>query len=173
MNQQRPPAAAPTESDARLESERDRGDAALWAKLAETPDLLHAIQQAQHVDPFALQRQLRTVFSPELVRSALLLTDLRKRAAEKFSAADKMWFDRLGYEQSTGEAVARHKSLRFRQNPGLVWDLCCGIGADAMILAEEQSVVAVDRRETACQLTRLNLATTPVACCRRKSRAAH
>jgi SAM-dependent methyltransferase len=58
-----------------------------------------------------------------------------------------MWLDPTGVEQSTAEPVARHKARRFG-GAGLVVDLCCGIGGDAIAQAAEAGrVVAVDRDE--------------------------
>ncbi len=64
-----------------------------------------------------------------------------------------MWFDRVGLEQSTSEAVARHKARRFR---GSVWDYCCGIGGDSVMLAEHCEVTAVDRDPAACLYSEYN-----------------
>lgn len=58
-----------------------------------------------------------------------------------------MWLNRVGLEQSTSEAVARHKALRFE---GPVYDLCCGIGGDSVALAERCEVTAVDLNLAAC-----------------------
>ena len=56
-----------------------------------------------------------------------------------------MWFDPVGVEQATAEAVARHKARRFAGAEGdLVVDLCSGIGGDALALAESGRVIAVD-----------------------------
>ena len=94
-----------------------------------------------------LQTLLRQEFSDEVVRAAMTLHELRKKGATKFSRASEMWFDRQGLEQSTSEVVARHKAGRF---DGQVWDYCCGIGADAIAMAEHCDVLAIDRSEKAC-----------------------
>jgi hypothetical protein len=103
----------------------------------------------------ALQNRLRSQFPPEFVRAALTLVELRRRAAGKFSRAARMWFDRVGLEQSTAEAVARHKARRFH-NRGRVWDFCCGIGGDAIQLAAGCDVLAVDRDPAACLCAQWN-----------------
>ena len=64
-----------------------------------------------------------------------------------------MWFDRVGLEQSTSEAVARHKAARFA---GDVDDLCCGIGGDTLALAARCRVRAVDCRESLTLMTQWN-----------------
>ncbi len=99
------------------------------------------------------QRQLRDEFPDDLVRAAFALEELRERAKDKFSRAGRMWFDRQGLEQATSELVARHKALRFA---GPVWDLCSGIGGDAIALAERGEVMAIDRNPAACLRTRWN-----------------
>ena len=102
---------------------------------------------------FRIQNQLRREFPDAVVRAALTLRELRIKAVAKFSRAEQMWFDRQGLEQSTSEAVARHKSQRFH---GTVRDYCCGIGADAIALAERCEVIAVDRNPAAVLRTSWN-----------------
>lgn len=99
------------------------------------------------------QRLLREEYPEEVVRAAFALEELREKAKEKFSKADRMWFDRQGLEQATSELVARHKAKRFT---GEVWDLCSGIGGDAIALAERGEVVAVDLNPAACLRTEWN-----------------
>lgn len=101
----------------------------------------------------ALQKRLRDMYPPELVRAAITLHELRRKARLKFTRADDMWLDRVGLEQATSETVARYKARRFQ---GWVTDLCCGIGGDAVALAERSAVVAVDLNPAACLRTRYN-----------------
>jgi hypothetical protein len=114
----------------------------IFARLAELPGT--ELQQ---------QRLLREEFPVELVRAAMGLQELRERAKEKFSRARDMWFDRQGLEQATSELVARHKAKRF---DGPVWDLCSGIGGDAIALAERGEVLAIDLNPAACLRTEWN-----------------
>ncbi len=79
----------------------------------------------------------------EWVAAALRLAEGRRKGASKFTRADRMWFDLVGVEQATAEAVARHKARRFGSD-GLVVDLCSGIGGDSMALAGSNDVIAVD-----------------------------
>ena len=121
--------------------------------LAEHPRLFGEIAGAAG-DEFRLQKDLRSRFPAEVVRLALTVADLRRRAAKKFPQADRMWFDRERLEQATPWAVAVHKAKRFS---GDVWDFCCGAGADAIALAAQGcSVTAVDADPVACLLTELN-----------------
>jgi hypothetical protein len=125
-------------------------------------ELLHKLRDAEGIfrrlrelqgSEFQRQKQLREEFPDDIVRAALALEELREKAKDKFSRAKDMWFDRQGLEQATSEIVARHKAQRFS---GEVWDLCSGIGGDAMALAERGEVVAVDRNPAACLRTQWN-----------------
>jgi hypothetical protein len=129
-------------------------DPELLQRLRATPQIFARIAAANGPE-LALQDRLRGEFPPDLVRGALSLVELRKRGATKFARAAEMWFDRVGLEQSTSEAVARHKARRFPQGVR-VWDFCCGIGGDAIQLADRGDVIAVDRDRSACVCTQWN-----------------
>lgn len=125
-----------------------RDNTALWTRLADL--------QAASLSEFQLQQQLRREFPTEEVLAALTLSELRRKAARKFSAADRLWFDRVGLEQATGELVSRHKARRFR---GRVWDYCCGMGSDAAALAHAGcEVIAVDWNPLNCLRAQWNAA---------------
>ncbi|MGH7202605.1 MAG: class I SAM-dependent methyltransferase, partial [Planctomycetaceae bacterium] len=124
----------------------------VWTELRRTPRILELIR-AHEGPELHLQTVLRREFPEDVVRAALLLHELRVRAKVKFSRAGEMWFDRVGLEQSTSEAVAAHKARRFR---GETWDLCCGIGGDALALAARGAVVAVDQSLLACRFAEWN-----------------
>ncbi|MBV8365441.1 MAG: methyltransferase domain-containing protein [Candidatus Eremiobacteraeota bacterium] len=94
------------------------------------------------------------------VASAALATSFarrRARAARKFSRANEMFFTRAGYEQSSSEAVARHRAERFARYDRIA-DLCCGIGSDTIALATAvRSIVdAADLDDDALACARLN-----------------
>ena len=117
------------------------------------------IQQASRNDvpELTLQKQLRAEYDSQLVRAAITLADLRRRAGSKFSRAPEMWFDRKGLEQATPELVAAYKARRFGQQCKQVVDLCCGIGADSVALARQGlAVTSVDLSPVACLFTELN-----------------
>ncbi|REJ92383.1 MAG: hypothetical protein DWQ34_13095 [Planctomycetota bacterium] len=113
-------------------------------------------------DELSLQRRLRDRYDADVVRAALTTAELRRRAAGKFSLASRMWFTRRGLEQSTGEAIARHKAERFPTGE-LVHDLCCGIGGDTIALAGRGPVRAVDRDCANTMRAALNAAVYNVA----------
>ena len=132
---------SPESSDhAFVEADRCR----VLRNLRSSPEIFETIQSGPSKE-LALQRKLRNLYDDELVRAALSLHELRKRADTKFTRAERMWFDRIGLEQATSESIARHKARRFT---GPVDDLCCGIGGDAIALAEHHPVRAVDLRES-------------------------
>ncbi len=107
--------------------------------------LTEAMREA---DPMSLGagERLRRRFGADDAAWALGQAVLRRRAAAKFERADEMLFTREGLEQATRRAVARWRARRL-VDAGVteVWDLGCGIGADAMAFAEAGlRVVAVE-----------------------------
>lgn len=123
-----------------------------WIALREAPELLASIL-ASHAPELRLQEELRVTYEPDLVRLALTLVDARKRAEGRFDRCEAMWFDRIGLEQASSEIVSRHKAGRFE---GRTWDLCCGVGGDALALADRGEVIAVDRDAARVQCCRWN-----------------
>ena len=115
-------------------------------ELRGTPEIFEAIESFQGKE-LGLQKSLRSTFDDHIVRAALTMCDLRKRAAAKFSRASEMWFDRVGLEQSTSEAVAEYKARRFS---GDVVDICSGIGGDSIAMAARANVTSIDRVEARC-----------------------
>ena len=75
-------------------------------------------------------------------RTHLLIdqVELRRRAADKFTHADRMFFTRTALEQATDEWTAAYKAATFHpaasraepvERPDAIFaDLCCGIGGD-------------------------------------------
>jgi len=129
-----------------------------------TPELLERLQ-SETGSSLAIQKRLRDEFPADLVRAALTLRDLRKRAIDsgRFTHGEQMWFDAKGLEQASAEAVASHKAARFGALRGdserepLVADFCCGIGADSIALARSGCrVQAVDLAPTCCQFVEWN-----------------
>lgn len=127
---------------------------AILHRLRTTPRVFDRLR-AESGSELSRQQRLREEFPDEIVRAALTLDDLRKRARTRFSRADQMWLDRTGLEQATTETVARYKAQRF-MGKGRVWDLCCGIGSDAIALASRGEAVAVDANPVQCLRARWN-----------------
>lgn len=136
------------------------GECDLLRQLRESPDLFAEIGAFSGEKEFALQQRLRKNWPADLVRGALQLAELRHKARAKFAKADEMWFDAIGLEQATSETVSRHKAARFAvvSSSAQVFDLCCGIGGDALALAQVADVIAVDRNPVQCLRTEWNVA---------------
>jgi SAM-dependent methyltransferase len=107
-----------------------------------------AMAQAESMDPseesFLLVAQRLARRWPEpLARAAVEQAILRRRARAKFPRATEMLFLREALEQSTGHRVAEYHARRLA---GLApqFDLGCGIGGDALALAGNGPVVAID-----------------------------
>jgi len=88
--------------------------------------------------------------SAALASAAFELVEGRRRAARKFGpeVATRLWCDVAGIEQASGMAVARWKARRMVESLGpsaAIFDICSGIGGDAMALAEAGLLVeAID-----------------------------
>jgi SAM-dependent methyltransferase len=84
---------------------------------------------------------------------------LRQRAVDKFSRAAQMYFTRPALEQASAEIVSRYRAQRFaRAGIRLVADLGCGIGGDALALAEPCRVLGVDADLVRLAMARENVA---------------
>lgn len=119
---------------------------------------------AVHADALTLGKQLRRSLPPQ--RAALIseTLELRGWALAKFPRAAQMFFTRRALEQATDAALARYKASRFSPDAP-VWDLCCGIGGDALGLAGRvSSVYAVDRDPIMTLLTAANARALESAC---------
>ncbi len=133
--------------------------AAYLAELAAAEKPLHTVIE-----------RLRRHLSPKKAHLLLEQVELRRRAKEKFTAADRMFFTRVGLEQATDEWAARHKATRFTAqragaspppavapaNAPAIADLCCGIGGDLHALSQDNVVVGVDRDPVAAHFAELN-----------------
>jgi SAM-dependent methyltransferase len=108
----------------------------------------------------ATATRLRERLEPGPATVALEMALLRRRAARKFSRADRMFFTRAGLEQATAEAVATHRARRFATAKiDRVADMGCGIGGDALALAATGvEVTAIDREWVHAALARENAA---------------
>jgi hypothetical protein len=132
-----------------------------------TPELLAALRspagaellaRARELaeDPFAAEKLRREGrISPELAAAAVEQARLRRRAAGKLPRAEELWLTGPLLEQASGAEVSRRRARRFREYER-VGDFCCGLGADAVCLAEHSRVAAVDRDPLALALTRAN-----------------
>jgi hypothetical protein len=123
-------------------------NAASWlAETAASSEPLHTL----------IARLRRGLSSPR-AHLVVELVELRRRAAAKFAAADRMFFTPRLLEQATDEWIAAHKAARFSLFPRIA-DLCSGIGGDLLALAGHGSVLGVDRDPIAILLASANLRT--------------
>ncbi|HZZ28752.1 MAG TPA: hypothetical protein VFE46_12185 [Pirellulales bacterium] len=103
-----------------------------------------------------LTSKLRQALPPHQVQLLLEQLELRRRARERFSQAQRMFFTPLALEQATDEHVARYKASRFL--PGMpLADLCCGIGGDLLALSQRGPAWAIDRNRVAVLLAETNV----------------
>ena len=92
-----------------------------------------------------------------LQRSHLVLEqiELRRRARRKFSHSERLFFSRVGLQQSTDQQLAEYKSGRFKNNDSVI-DLCCGIGGDLMALSKAHEVVGIEMDSATAVLAEAN-----------------
>lgn len=96
---------------------------------------------------------LRKKFPAEPLHAGLALFAQQARARRKFPNLPFVWATPEALEQATGRRVAEWKAARFaRARPARIYDLCCGIGGDALALADAAPTTAVDLSpiRTAC-----------------------
>jgi hypothetical protein len=104
-----------------------------------------------------LAAKLRLGLSPVQAHLVLAQVELRKRAREKFSHADQMFFTPLGLAQATDEPLSRYKAARFAADECIA-DLCCGIGGDLLALGDGRNCLGIDRDPVAAHLAGVNAA---------------
>lgn len=122
-----------------------------------SPEGERLLKAAAEIDGNSLKKQsvLRRDYSGDRVRAALTLVDLRERAKTKFRYADRMFFDRDGLEQASGDAIADHRARRYAAFDHVA-DLCCGVGGDTIGLSARTRVTSVDIRPERVRMTREN-----------------
>ncbi|MEO7589311.1 MAG: class I SAM-dependent methyltransferase [Arachnia sp.] len=104
--------------------------------------------------------RMRKQFPPELAAAALTQVALRRRARTKLARADGMFLTPQGLEQATRQQVAAWRADQYSKG-GVqeVYDLGCGIGADAMAFLEAGlRVHAVEADPDTAALATANLA---------------
>jgi len=106
---------------------------------------------------------LRKRHPPALAKAALEIALLRLKARGRFAHADQLFFTREALEQASGDTAARHRAARFAPY-GTVLDLCCGVGADALVLAATgRAVDAVESDPLRLEMARANAAALGLA----------
>jgi hypothetical protein len=102
-------------------------------------------------------KRMRKSISPAQAAMALELAKLQIRARTKFTRADEMLFTKTSLEQATSERLALYKASRFPTGSSVA-DICCGIGGDAIGLAPNRTLAAVDQQQVIAQMAQHNLA---------------
>ena len=129
--------------------------------------LLQSLPPYDESAALALGEKLRLAgFDADLVASALTQSRLRAKGHDKFGdLADGMLFTADGLEQATRlEIAARHAGRLRAAGISEVFDLGCGIGADAMAIAGvDLKVIAVDADEVTATVAGVNLRHWPAA----------
>jgi hypothetical protein len=108
----------------------------------------------------AAAQGMRRTCTAEQAAAALSQASLRRRAAAKFGeAAASLFFTPDALEQATRPAVAAWRAVRFAAaGVQAIWDLGCGIGADALAFRDAGiTVVAVERDPVTAILAGANL----------------
>lgn len=95
-------------------------------------------------------------YPPSLARAALETAILRREAAAKFPAAEKMYFTREALEQATPYAVSTYRAKRY-QGFRFAADLGCSIGSDSLGLAGFTSTIGVDLDPLRLAMARENI----------------
>ncbi|GGB47043.1 hypothetical protein GCM10011492_42740 [Flexivirga endophytica] len=136
---------------------------ALLARLlsGEGAALLASLPPYDEAAAFTLADRLRADgFDPDLVAAALTQSRLRARAERKFgAAAHSMLFTVDGLEQATRRQIAQLHARRLSDSGARqVFDLGCGVGADARAFATAGlRVTAVDADEVTAGVAEFNL----------------
>lgn len=114
----------------------------------------HYLKSDQELELLALKDKGNNPYLGPLVS----LIKLRRRAKDKFSRSEDMFFTSLSLEQATSEIVATYIASRFKKD-WMVIDLTCGLGANAIFLAQQvKKVIAVDLEAEKINCARENAA---------------
>lgn len=106
-----------------------------------------------------LAEKLRGALTAEQAHAVLETILLRQRAEEKFERAAAMYFTRPALEQASAEIISRYRARRYRAaGVETIADLGCGIGGDALALAEGAMVIGVDKKPVRLAMAQANLA---------------
>lgn len=109
----------------------------------------------------SLLMALRKHYRPEQASALLELARLRRKAVDKFGAdAARLYLTRDALEQASDPLARRYRAVQFPPPPGgLLVDLCCGVGADALAFAQAHPgarVLGLDLDPVRVAMARLN-----------------
>ena len=133
---------------------------ARWLVSPQAEPVLAAAAAEPDPDSLAAATRLRGLTTPDRAAAALTQAALRRRARGKFGPrAERLFFTPDGLEQATRGAVAARRAARFAAaGAATVIDLGCGLGADALALADAGlAIAAVERDPVTAVLAGANL----------------
>lgn len=127
-------------------------------------EALHSADLSE-ANTLSLLNELRCTFAPAQAGALLTLARARQRAGDKFPDATALFFTPEALEQATPHAVAIHRADRLAQlaPPGPILDLGCGIGGDALALAQQRPVIAYECDPIRLRFARANAAALGLA----------
>ncbi|MDR0959813.1 MAG: class I SAM-dependent methyltransferase [Propionibacteriaceae bacterium] len=111
---------------------------ARWLVSPRAQPFLAEIAEVPDPGALAVATRLRRTLTPERAAAVTAQVTLRREAKKKFPGlAGSLFLTRDGLEQATRWEVARWRAGRLREATGAddLWDLGCGIGADALAAA--------------------------------------
>lgn len=133
-------------------------DLVTWQQVVANSELLEAAGGCASGDVSAVAR-LRKRYAADQTSVALQLVEARRKAGKKFGErAERIVADVAGVEQASSLDVTTYKASRFKAAGAQhVADVCCGIGGDAMGMADAGlTVVGVDLDPLRAWMTRQN-----------------
>lgn len=131
-----------------------------------SPDGAHLLDSLADEDlsdsrTLALLTKLRKTYTPEQAGAALELARLRKAGVTKFGEnAARLYFTRDALEQASDPLIRRYRASQI-EGGGTIYDLCCGIGADALAFAQyalDSEVIGLDLDPLRVEMARHNTA---------------
>jgi SAM-dependent methyltransferase len=126
-------------------------------------DLLRRVAEMPGDTPARVLSLRKKGVSLEAAAAAVEVAEARKRARRRFADADSLFFTDESLAQATSPGVASYHARRLAPF-GTVADLCCGVGMDAVALAEAGAeVVAVELDPARLAFARANAAARGVA----------
>ncbi len=130
------------------------------ARRAECEAAIAELAEGGEADPKQIA-SLRRQFGDELAGLVISIAALQAKAQRRFGGeafgSPVWWVTEKSLQQATAWQVARLKSCWFDDR--MVYDLCSGVGGDAIHLAQRGGVVAVDADSRIAEMAAANLDT--------------
>lgn len=126
--------------------------------LTEAGQELLAWASKQKMSEFSLAEKLRKQTTSAHGAAITEMLRLREKAKKKFERAADMLFTAPSLEQASAEIISKYRADKIKKY-GIkkIADLCCGIGGDAVSLAEQMQVVGVDFDQSRLDIASHNL----------------